>query len=48
VQGGRCAHCGESGPLELHHIDHEPANDDPVNHVMLCRHRHRIAGGLPR
>jgi hypothetical protein len=48
AQGGRCAQCGEPGPLELHHIDHEPANDDPVNHVMLCRRCHRITGGLPR
>jgi 5-methylcytosine-specific restriction endonuclease McrA len=46
LQGGRCAHCGRIEPLELHHRDHDPANDDPANHEMLCRRCHRIAGGL--
>ena len=30
AQGGRCARRGR-GPLELHHLDHDPANDDPAN-----------------
>ena len=48
LQGGRCARCGATGPLELHHFDHDHANDDPANHVMLCRRCHRLAGGLSR
>jgi HNH endonuclease len=48
-QGGRCGHRGTAGePLELHHIDHDPANDAPGNTVMLCRRCHRLAGGLSR
>jgi 5-methylcytosine-specific restriction endonuclease McrA len=48
AQGGRCAVCGRVDPLELHHRDHDPANDAPANLVMLCRRCHRLAGGLPR
>ena len=48
AQGGRCGQCGAIAPLELHHLDHDPANDDPANHVMLCRRCHRLAGGLSR
>jgi 5-methylcytosine-specific restriction endonuclease McrA len=48
-QSGRCGHCSAAGmPLELHHRDHDPANDDPANLIMLCRRCHRIAGGLSR
>ena len=49
AQAGRCGHCGTAGvALELHHLDHNPANDAPSNHVMLCQRCHRIAGGLSR
>ena len=48
AQGGRCARCGAVEPLELHHRDHDPANDDPANHEMLCRRCDRLAGGLSR
>jgi hypothetical protein len=37
LQGGRCGRCGTIAPLELHHLDHDPANDSPSNWSMLCR-----------
>jgi hypothetical protein len=48
AQGGRCGRCGGGGALELHHRDHDPANDNPANHVMPCRRCHRLVGGLSR
>ncbi len=48
AQGGRCGRCGAIEPLELHHVDHNPANDAPANLIMLCRRCHRLAGGLSR
>jgi 5-methylcytosine-specific restriction endonuclease McrA len=48
LQGGRCARCGAFGvPLELHHIDHNPANNAPANTIVLCRRCHRLAGAYP-
>jgi hypothetical protein len=43
AQGGRCARCGTLAPLELHHLDHDPAIERPWNLIMLCRRCHRIA-----
>jgi 5-methylcytosine-specific restriction endonuclease McrA len=42
---GRCESCGTPyGPLHLHHIDGNPANNDPANCRILCRDCHTEAG----
>jgi hypothetical protein len=35
----RCAICGGSSP-QLHHIDENPANNDPLNLIPLCPNHH--------
>ena len=35
--GWRCQQCGKAGRLEVHHVDHDPTNDDPANLVTWCR-----------
>jgi hypothetical protein len=37
----RCAICGESRP-QVHHIDQNPANNDPANLIPLCPNCHLI------
>src|SRR5689334_6368420 len=34
-----CAVCGETSP-QLHHIDENPANNDPLNLLPLCPNHH--------
>jgi 5-methylcytosine-specific restriction endonuclease McrA len=34
--GHRCAVCGGGEDLHIHHLDHDPTNDDPENLVTLC------------
>ena len=41
---GRCVRCGTAGPLELHHRDGNPGNDEPSNLQPLCPDCHRAAG----
>lgn len=42
---GICRWCGRrNAPLQLHHLDHDHTNDDPSNHVLLCRSCHGKAG----
>ena len=38
--GYRCRKCGKAGMLEVHHVDHNPTNDDPANLVTWCRGCH--------
>jgi hypothetical protein len=40
ARGRTCEQCGDGGPLELHHSDGDPANDDPANLRLLCRDCH--------
>jgi hypothetical protein len=35
----RCAMCGEAHP-QLHHIDEDPSNNDPLNLIPLCPNCH--------
>jgi hypothetical protein len=35
----RCAICGEDHP-QVHHIDEDPANNDPMNLIPLCPNCH--------
>jgi hypothetical protein len=37
----RCAICGEDRP-QLHHIDEDPSNNDPMNLIPLCPNCHLI------
>lgn len=34
--GGTCTVCGGEQNLHIHHIDHDPTNDDPENLITLC------------
>jgi hypothetical protein len=48
----RCAVCGEDRP-HLHHIDEEPANNDPMNLIPLCPNchlgdQHDASNAIPR
>jgi 5-methylcytosine-specific restriction endonuclease McrA len=50
IYGHRCQHCGAVGvPLEVHHIDHNAANNTLRNLTVLCRPCHARAnrGDLP-
>jgi hypothetical protein len=35
----RCAICGADHP-QIHHIDHDPSNNDPINLIPLCPNCH--------
>lgn len=35
-----CEECGVSTGLHVHHIDRNPANNDPVNLMTLCASHH--------
>lgn len=35
-----CAHCGTASDLHVHHIDRNPANNDPANLQTLCASCH--------
>ena len=37
----RCAVCGADGP-QFHHIDENPANNDPLNIIPLCPNCHLV------
>jgi 5-methylcytosine-specific restriction endonuclease McrA len=37
----RCAVCGEDKP-QVHHIDEDPSNNDPMNLIPLCPNCHLI------
>jgi len=37
-----CQWCGSKDRLELHHIDHNPKNNDPSNHAILCKPCNRV------
>jgi 5-methylcytosine-specific restriction endonuclease McrA len=34
--GSTCTVCGGEQDLHIHHIDHNPTNDDPENLITLC------------
>ena len=36
----RCTRCGRYGILEVHHVDHDPTNNDPGNLVTRCKGCH--------
>ena len=36
----RCTICSRAGRLEVHHVDHDPTNDDLSNLTTLCRSCH--------
>ena len=38
--GWRCQRCGRPGRPEVHHEDHNPANNDPANLRTLCKRCH--------
>jgi 5-methylcytosine-specific restriction endonuclease McrA len=41
----RCAECGGTGvPLDVHHRDHDAANNRAANLTVLCRPCHAKAG----
>ena len=42
ARGRTCQQCGDGGRLELHHVDGNPANDDPRNLRLLCPDCHRV------
>jgi len=43
--GYRCANCRAEGVrLEVHHVDHDAANNLPQNLVVLCKSCHARAG----
>ncbi len=43
--GHRCAQCGASGvALEVHHRDHNAANNGSTNLTLLCKPCHVKAG----
>lgn len=35
-----CSECGSKNDLHVHHIDRNPANNDPVNLITLCSSCH--------
>jgi hypothetical protein len=35
-RGARCERCRRPPPLELHHLDGNPANDADHNLILLC------------
>jgi hypothetical protein len=42
VYGPRCGDCGRSDvPLEVHHVNGDPADNRLVNTIPLCRDCHR-------
>jgi hypothetical protein len=41
--GYRCGWCRAAGPLQVHHLDGNPANDADANLVPLCADCHREA-----
>ena len=47
-----CCVCHERGePIQIHHIDEDPSNNDPDNLAVLCFHCHdetQITGGLAK
>ena len=47
-----CCVCHERGkPIQIHHIDEDPSNNDPNNLAVLCLHCHeetQISGGFGR
>src|SRR5262249_16956080 len=47
-----CCVCRERGkPVQIHHIDEDPSNNDPDNLAVLCVHCHdetQIKGGFGR
>ena len=40
ARGHTCQQCGGPPPLELHHLDGNPANDQPDNLSLLCHDCH--------
>lgn len=38
LYGNQCAYCGEKNRkiLQIHHIDHDPSNNDIHNLVLIC------------
>ncbi len=34
--GPECEECGRTGSLDLHHMDNNPANNEPSNRMTLC------------
>lgn len=48
LRGHRCEECsltewrGQSIPLEVHHRDGNPYNDDPLNHRLVCCNCHAL------
>ena len=48
-----CQGCGQIGnkprnPLTVHHVDYNPANNDPLNLLLLCAKCHlRVQQGRP-
>src|SRR5215468_4347099 len=47
-----CCVCRERGqPIQIHHIDEDPGNNNPTNLAVLCLHCHnetQIRGGFGR
>jgi hypothetical protein len=41
-RGRICQRCYGPPPLELHHLDGDPANDHDSNRILLCVDCHRI------
>jgi 5-methylcytosine-specific restriction endonuclease McrA len=46
--GWRCVRCGSARFKEVHHIDQDPMNCDPLNLVTLCRSCHKLRHGALR
>ena len=40
VPAGQCKWCGTNGRNAVHHIDHDPCNNNPDNLIRLCRSCH--------
>jgi len=46
-----CCICRQKRPVQIHHMDENPANNDPENLAVLCLDCHRdtqIRGGFDR
>ena len=35
-----CAMCGARRRLHIHHIDHDPSNNEIENLILLCNYHH--------
>lgn len=40
LRGDTCETCGETNNLQVHHIDGNPANNEPLNLMTLCNSCH--------